>query len=257
MVCGISPSIERYTIYNSNRILGGDNAKDGDWPWYALLNSGSYLCGSTIINDKWILTAAHCIDKKSSNASIRYGSVNITAGEVTSSNCIFVHPGYSKDNTVDDIALIKLHEPLKFFEKVQPICLDHNVEPHTNEILAQAGFGNIFKQYGPDGAEFILPKILQDGPTAYKGNSTSVYPICDVKYCVGGINHAALSGDSGGPLMAIRENRWIQIGIASEVIYRSVGYNGESISMQATNTFTIIANYCDWIKQTTNSEINC
>lgn len=48
------------------RIVGGTNAKPGDWPWQVNIdyefnsaNPGAH-CGGTLINDEWVLSAAHC-----------------------------------------------------------------------------------------------------------------------------------------------------------------------------------------------------
>jgi len=43
-------------------IIGGAEASPGEWPWQAQLNkSGSHWCGGSLIADRWVLTAAHCI----------------------------------------------------------------------------------------------------------------------------------------------------------------------------------------------------
>ena len=52
-----------------SRIVGGEEAPIGAYPWLALLgfslrNSGTNIqwkCGGAIIGDKYILTAAHCV----------------------------------------------------------------------------------------------------------------------------------------------------------------------------------------------------
>ena len=48
------------------RIVGGNTAQDGEWPWMVLLkiNSGgsTFLCGGTIIDATHVLTAAHCTE---------------------------------------------------------------------------------------------------------------------------------------------------------------------------------------------------
>ena len=51
--CGI-PAIEHE---DKSKIVGGDQANHGEWPWQALLSVG---CGGSLINNKWVVTAAHC-----------------------------------------------------------------------------------------------------------------------------------------------------------------------------------------------------
>lgn len=42
------------------RIVGGIDAKIEKYPWQVALMGDSYLCGAIIINENWMLTAAHC-----------------------------------------------------------------------------------------------------------------------------------------------------------------------------------------------------
>ncbi|KAF5903230.1 serine protease 27-like, partial [Clarias magur] len=52
-VCGVA---------NLNtRIVGGQNAVSGSWPWQVSLQAyGSHFCGGSLINNGWVLSAAHC-----------------------------------------------------------------------------------------------------------------------------------------------------------------------------------------------------
>merc|ERR1712048_868729 len=53
------------TANRMERIVGGQNTSTKRWPWIVYLtifsNSGAGQCAGTFINDKWILTANHCI----------------------------------------------------------------------------------------------------------------------------------------------------------------------------------------------------
>lgn len=47
------------------RIVGGQPADKGEWPWMAALlrDSDDQYCGGVLVTDQHILSAAHCVDK--------------------------------------------------------------------------------------------------------------------------------------------------------------------------------------------------
>ena len=103
---------------NSEKIVGGDEAKPHQFPWLVAIfvhsSEGDWFCSASLISEEWVMTAAHCADGAIS-ARVVIGAHNVDqseseAQEITASEFV-VHELWSWNNLHNDIALIKLPEP--------------------------------------------------------------------------------------------------------------------------------------------------
>jgi len=124
--CGVAP-IQPFDI--PIRIVGGIEAKPNSWPWQVFLFTQESSCGGSLINNEWVLTAAHCVESNASNFKVRVllGGHNLSVREIGSIvldvSRIIIHEFYDTNELFNDIALLKLSRPVQFSDKIRPICL--------------------------------------------------------------------------------------------------------------------------------------
>ncbi|CAN7985335.1 unnamed protein product, partial [Ixodes pacificus] len=134
--CG-RPSIPPF-IEPEDRIYGGRLAVTGSWPWQAqlVLRKRGLICGSSLISDQHVLTAAHCVwGRRPENLTIHLGSharLRREPGElVVNVDEICIHPAFNASlppGLMEDIAIIKLKRKVKTTRTTQPVCLPENHE---------------------------------------------------------------------------------------------------------------------------------
>ncbi|XP_060160395.1 prothrombin [Globicephala melas] len=254
--CGLRPLFENKLVqdkteqelfdsYIEGRIVEGRDAEIGLAPWQVMLFRKSpqeLLCGASLISDRWILTAAHCLlyppwDKNftENDLLVRIGKHSRTSYErkiekISMLEKIHIHPRYNwRENLDRDIALLKLRKPISFTEYVHPVCLP---DKDTATKLLRAGYkgrvtgwGNLRETWTANIAE-VQPSVLQvvnlpivERPVC---KASTRIRITDNMFCAGykpgeGKRGDACEGDSGGPFVMKSpfNNRWYQMGIVS------------------------------------------
>lgn len=187
-------------------IVGGRDARPGSWPWQAqMFVFNSHYCGGTLVNNEWVVTAAHCVENPSpSRYGLALGSFAKSTTDETQKNVkvekIISHPRYDSRTIDYDIALMKLSEKVEFNDYISPACLADFNFPHDTMCyttgwgsVAGTGHSTILKQ-----AQVPIVGNTQCNAADYYGGQITDRMIC-AGYEKGG--HDACQGDSGGPLV--------------------------------------------------------
>ena len=202
----------------------------------------SASCGASFIGEKWVLTAAHCVE----DANIEFLKVNI--GEYDLSNGasnakaikrIYIHPEYDEGSAFNnDIALIELVESS---DQTAVKLLDYNTSKQlamANSPATVIGWGNV-NAYGPNDEPPVnsqpnqlrqvelyllsneeckdqLAQAYSDlNNTTYSSNQVGITNSMICAAFSGGVQKGSCQGDSGGPLLVNTNEGWQQIGIVS------------------------------------------
>ncbi|KAK7864781.1 hypothetical protein R5R35_012274 [Gryllus longicercus] len=263
-----------------DRIVGGNVTDVFAYPWIARLGYLSrrstwrpvrYFCGGSLINSRYVLTAAHCIITQTDLylATVKLGEhtidkpidcrpggaclpppIDVQVEETK------VHPLYDpKDvGSHHDIALARLAAPVDFLreEFVRPVCLPSSRDNQLLRLsgpLVAAGWGLTEDKEGSNALKDVLLPVMPYEQCrkvfTQPGLEKEIIP---QQLCAGGVaGMDSCNGDSGGPLVLEAdvgsESKQVLFGIVS------FGHN-ECGTAGVPGVYTRVAYYMKWILDT-------
>ncbi|XP_026198929.1 granzyme A-like isoform X2 [Anabas testudineus] len=196
------------TSGDGSEIIDGKEVKPHSMPFMALLEKRKPACGGTLINESWVLTAAHCKDIKTvllGVHSIKKEKNEKNSRQVRKVKKRFPHPSYDAKNKNNDLMLLKLDKPVEQTKTVGWLKLSNTVEdPKAGTVCVVAGWGTT--NYKIKQMSDVLMSVNVTVVDRKKCNSPEHHNhrITSDMICAGsnGKNRAdTCQGDSGGPLL--------------------------------------------------------
>ncbi|XP_007521346.1 enteropeptidase [Erinaceus europaeus] len=236
------------------KISGGNDAKEGAWPWLtALYYNNQLLCGASLVSKDWLVSAAHCVYGRNLQPSRWKAALGLhKASNMASPHTvtrlidqIIINPHYNRRIKDSDIVMMHLEFNVNFTDYIQPICLPEESQvfpPGRNCSIA--GWGWLVHQ-GP------TADILQEAEVPLVSNEKCQqqmpeYNITENMMCAGyeegGID--SCKGDSGGPLMCQENNRWFLAGVTS--------YGYECARPRRPGVYVRVRRFTEWIQSFLN-----
>ncbi len=207
---------------STDKIVGGEEVDILDYPWQVSLQTvpqfgAQHFCGGTVIDSEWILTASHCLEDEAITPSvirIRAGFTSLSSSKGTYHNIseIIMHPQYNGNNYNNDIALLKLSDPINLDDPATAkVDLVRSFDVETG--LTDAGVMSKVSGWGNLSSGGESPDILHAVEVPIVAGSAGYNPasITDGMILAGATGQDACQGDSGGPLVVPDGNGFYKI----------------------------------------------
>ncbi|XP_045136079.1 serine protease 30-like [Portunus trituberculatus] len=251
-------------VVNSARIVGGEEVDPpNNYPWHVgikFLGNSNYWCGGSIINDQYVLTAAHCVDDITSIEGLVVGvadhnmaSTDEDIPDVTrlvAVQEIIVHPDYNSATIDSDIALLRLSETLDVYQgdQIRPVCLPaDDSSTYAGEMATATGWGTLESGGSQSSVlqEVTMP-ILEPSCPGMPSSYITENMLC------AGLEEGGkdtCQGDSGGPLVQNYFSKYVQVGITS--------WGFGCADAGSPGVYTRVSKFLDWICANTADATYC
>jgi V8-like Glu-specific endopeptidase len=259
--------VNQCKFLGTSLVVGGETTKTGEFPHmaaigYEELNEIKFDCGGSLISEKFVLTAAHCVRRKKPPVLVRLGDQNLKSTndgaqpqEFRVKNYIR-HESYTAKTNYYDIGLIELDGEARFTKFVRPACLWQEMNIPSQTAIA-TGWGMLeYLGSQSDELQKVSLTLMQNRDCNPHFKHIIQYTeklkqgILDSQVCAAAIEGGRLvggkdtcQGDSGGPLQITLKDPCVfyVVGLTS---FAAAGCGEEN----SPGVYTRVSEYIDWIE---------
>ncbi|XP_069840709.1 serine protease 53 [Dendropsophus ebraccatus] len=250
------------------RIFGGTRVFRGEFPWHVLLTlNGRPYCGGSLASESWVITAAHCFDRPEKKNPVLWrvhlgvtqmGYVPEESSAVTiQPSMIVIHEDYTHYTNGNDIALVKLSQPVTFTRFIHPVCVPKSVHHFAFRSDCYVTGLQDVPENVPLESQRLLEKVTQtligwrtcnciynSQKRPDMSNPAKPGMLCTLD--TNGEKGPCL-GDSGGPVVCNENGVWFLAG--------AVSFSSGCHLQDNPTIVTSISFYQDWIQGKTGSSV--
>ncbi|XP_032466581.1 coagulation factor VII isoform X2 [Phocoena sinus] len=229
--CGKMPVLEKRNDSNpQGRIVGGHVCPKGECPWQAMLKlNGALLCGGSLLDTVWVVSAAHCFDRLRSwrNLTVVLGEHDLSQDEGDEQERqvaqVIIPDKYVRGKTDHDLALLRLARPVALGDHVAPLCLPERAFAERTlafvRFSAVSGWGQLLER-GATALRLMavhVPRLLTQDCRQLSRRRPGGPVVTDNMFCAGYTDGSkdACKGDSGGPHATHFQGTWYLTGVVS------------------------------------------
>ncbi|XP_050082253.1 uncharacterized protein LOC126569312 [Anopheles aquasalis] len=265
-----SERFHKRRIFNTQcLIFGGELVNVTEFPHMAVLGWAGempnepirWMCGGSLITERFVLTAAHCASDDNNEAPryVRLGDVNLASSDDDEYAQQFEimriirHPNHRYSRKYFDLALVELNDTVRLSEGVCPGCLWTKHQQPDNDYET-AGFGAT--SFGGSPIPDLLKARLhatdhKECEEQFHNTRGLADGIAKDQLCAANAQSDTCQGDSGGPLQVTLSSFFHHhpfiVGVTSF---------GRGCGTGSPGVYQLLADHIPWIESVVNETMN-